>query len=311
MYDNSYDKASETEAEYELAVSSNPQHQVLYDDKTLSPPVNYASLQSDTRKQNLLEESDYLETVVDPSLEHVFEPDRHYQYIDPVSEMQKPVPPRRSLDCQGMAPALPDLGPMPTHKNVFERVDKESKTKCSTILLGISILSLVFGIAAFAIVNVAGKGSDGSTEASTSGSHASSIPAGAVLYFALGKCPDGWMPADGGTWENPPEHVAAAFENGRVPDLIHDRRFIRTASNASDVGTIEEDGTSAKNLEIHLPVKVAQFGKTSNRITYLQDDQANGLLFNTETDLSGSSTIQSTDTETRPKSIALLACVKK
>ena len=67
------------------------------------------------------------------------------------------------------------------------------------------------------------------------------------------ECPDGWIPADGRKW-NKLSNIPTKFKEN-VPDLTTDRRFIRTALDEGDVGTLEEDATSAKNLEFHSSLK--------------------------------------------------------
>lgn len=309
LYDNAYDNTPGfEEVQYELAVPENPQHQVLYDDKTVPEPprrnsvVNYSSLNK---------ESEYIETVVDDPHEFVFErgatksfPANEYHYIDPATAA-----PTQSLNDN-------ILGPEPSHENTMARVDKSDKK--SAVKIGLLILALVFAIGAFAIVQVS-KGSPTPTNQTRTSVGASkldevsyALPSGALMYFVLSDCPEGWLPADGGLWKSPPPNVSQALvEDSKTytPNLMSERRFVRTASSSDDVGTIEEDATSAQGIEFHSSVKVATFGSTKNRITYLQDQETKGLMFDEESDLKGN--ITSPYSETRPKSIALLACIKK
>ena len=312
LYDNAYDNTPGfDEVQYELAVPENPQHQVLYDDKTIPEPprrnsvVDYSTLQK---------ESEYIETVVDDPHQFVFErgatksfPANEYHYIDPATTTQT----------QSLTDDI--LGPEPSHESTMERVDKSDKKSAVKIALVIS--SLVLAIGAFVFVQVS-KGSPDSpiqtnqTRTSIGASKldevSHALPSGALMYFVLSDCPEGWLPADGALWISPPPNVSQTFvEDSKTytPNLMSERRFVRTASSSDDVGTIEEDATSAQGIEFHSSVKVATFGSTKNRITYLQDQETKGLMFDEEADLKGN--ITSPYSETRPKSIALLACIKK
>jgi microcystin-dependent protein len=130
----------------------------------------------------------------------------------------------------------------------------------------------------------------------------------AVQYFAMQSPPSGWLECNGQavsrtTYSNLFNAIGILHGSGdgsttfNVPNLEDENRFIRAASNALSVGTKQEDALkSHTHTFAGITITTNTTGNTNTGAKYAQDA---ALV----TGATG-------DTETRPKSIALLACIK-
>lgn len=90
----------------------------------------------------------------------------------------------------------------------------------------------------------------------------------------------------------------------QLPDIETARRFVRPSNGEVLPGTVEEDGVNPAGLHTE---DVSVWGSSSKRITYISDPEGtDGLLFLDKSPAQ----LEGGEAETRPKSVALLHCVK-
>lgn len=153
---------------------------------------------------------------------------------------------------------------------------------------------------------------------------AGAVPSGAVAYFSKNSPPDGWLKCNGAeisrtTYSGLFSAIGTVFGAGdgsttfQLPDLRGE--FLRGLDDGRGVdggralGTLQDEATAVNGLYLTL-----QRSKTTSMPTLNAGN--NNLPFNANGDISrfdmfnGASGIKSTDSETRPRNIALLACIK-
>jgi len=138
---------------------------------------------------------------------------------------------------------------------------------------------------------------------------AQAVPAGAVMFFNLDTCPDGWDPINN-EWNGrfprfAGEHLIKTYDTDT-------KRFKTTGLLENlNVGTIQEDAIrnfSGTITDIHKPDSFS--GVFSGGEAYCGWGHVSGCSDRTDLTIEAQNSVP-TGTENRPKAIALLGCVKK
>lgn len=157
---------------------------------------------------------------------------------------------------------------------------------------------------------------------------AGAVPTGAVAYFSKNTPPDGWLKCNGAEISRTAyaglfSAVGTVFGAGdgtttfQLPDLRGE--FLRGLDDGRGVdsertlGTLQDEATAPNGLYLSLQrakdsTSMPSVNSGNNTSPFNANGGTTAYVFIESTP--GTSTIKSTDSETRPRNIALLACIK-
>ncbi|MGD9276077.1 MAG: hypothetical protein PVJ67_02805 [Candidatus Pacearchaeota archaeon] len=161
-----------------------------------------------------------------------------------------------------------------------------------TIVSLILVIILIFGVYAYGT-------SDPAVFGHSSGEIEGAIPSGAVMAFNLNTCPGGWSPADGSgvSGDYPSLDLRGVFVRGMETfDGVSFNNRDEDRSGAGTLGTYQDD-----EFEEHRH----QLDKTAGGV-----ETVSGELSDYRGGYSPIYTSYEGGTETRPKNVALIYCVR-